>query len=75
MKNKVLVSRIPVTDLINVLIHFEKKGKKYVDLMCSISDSGDGVHVKASKKSNKKLKLSKHTKLNDNIIIELLKHT
>jgi hypothetical protein len=68
MDKRIVVKRIPVTDLINVLIHFEKKGKKYVDLLCTINEEQDGVHVRKSGKKARKIKLT------ENVLRELLKH-
>lgn len=73
MDSRVIVKRIPLSKLINILIKFEKKGKKYVDLTCSINpDSlGDGVMVS----SHKKIKKQKNKKLTESRLEELLKNT
>ena len=52
-KNKVLVRRVPVSEIIDVLLMFEENNIKYVDLVCKISsvDNADGICIKKHKKN------------------------
>ena len=67
--NKVLVKKIPVSELIDVLLKFEKSGKKYVDLLCTINKEADNIYIKKHKKNRKVL-----NKLTPEILSSLLKN-
>ena len=70
MSNKVIVRHISVTEFIKVHKHFEKKGKKYINLECGINEIQDSVKVYSYKK-----KQVPKEKLTSRILEELLKHT
>jgi len=64
---------IPVSDLIDILIKYEKKRIKYADLEIIKGNKGDQIIVTKSKKASKKDKNSK-TPLTQEYLEELLKH-
>lgn len=72
MSNKVIVRHISVTEFIKVLKHFEKKGKKYINLECVINEVQDDVRVFTYKKTDM---ISNKVKFTNNTLEELLKHT
>lgn len=74
MKPEPIIARsIPVSALIDILIKYEKKKIKYVDLELIRSDKGDQVIVDKPQHKIKKSKKVK-TPLTQEYLEELLKH-
>lgn len=70
MKKVTRLTKIPVTDLINILIKYEKKRIKFVDLDCIVNDEGDQIGVL----KHKKVKKVPKEVLTPDKLSELLKH-